>query len=153
RTTLPMVAADELEADWSRVKIEQGTGDPRYGDQNTDGSRSIRDFYDAFRTAGASARAMLVSAAAAQWNVPASQCVAQNHEIVHQRSGRKLGYGSLVSAAGRLPVPKKNDLQFKPKTAWRFVGKERPIYDLADIAIGKAPFGLDIYREGMVHAS
>ena len=71
RTTLPMVAADELDADWSRCRIEQGIGDARYGDQNTDGSRSIRDFYVAFRQAGASARTMLVSAAAAQWNVPA----------------------------------------------------------------------------------
>src|SRR4030095_10757247 len=80
RTSLPMVAADELDADWARCRIEQGVGDPRYGDQNTDGSRSVRDFYDAFRRAGASARAMLVSAAAAQWNVPAAQCVVRNHE-------------------------------------------------------------------------
>ena len=69
RTTLPQVAADELDADWSRVTIEQGIGDTRYGDQNTDGSRSIRDFYEAFRHAGAAARAMLVTAAAAQWSV------------------------------------------------------------------------------------
>ena len=70
RTSLPMVAADELDADWARVKIEQGIGDARYGDQNTDGSKSIRDFFDAFRQAGASARVMLVQAAAAQWQVP-----------------------------------------------------------------------------------
>ena len=63
RTSLPLVAADELDATWSRVRIEQGVGDPRYGDQNTDGSRSIRDFYDAFRVAGASAKSMLISAA------------------------------------------------------------------------------------------
>src|SRR5262245_26805904 len=78
RTTLPMVAADELDADWSRVRIEQGIGDARYGDQNTDGSRSIRDFYVAFRQACASARSMLISAAAAQWKVPASECTASN---------------------------------------------------------------------------
>src|ERR1700704_3085606 len=87
RTSLPMVAADELDADWSRVKIEQGLGDPKYGDQNTDGSRSIRDFYAAFRQAGASARSMLVRAAAAQWNVPATECVAENHEVTHRASG------------------------------------------------------------------
>jgi isoquinoline 1-oxidoreductase beta subunit len=153
RTSLPMVAADELDADWSRVRIEQGVGDPRYGDQNTDGSRSIRDFYEAFRGAGASARMMLVSAAAAQWNVPASECGAQNHEIIHRPSGRKLAYGSLVPAAARLAVPARETLQFKQKADLRFVGKERPIYDLTDIATGKAPFGLDIYRDGMVHAS
>jgi isoquinoline 1-oxidoreductase beta subunit len=153
RTSLPMVAADELEADWSRVKIEQGIGDPKYGDQDTDGSKSIRDFYDAFRQAGAAARTMLVTAAAAQWNAPASECVAQNHEIVHQPTGRRLGYGALVPAAAKLPVPKREDLQFKPKTAWKFVGKEQPIYDLADITSGKASFGLDVFRDGMVFAS
>jgi len=82
RTSLPLVAADELDADWSRCRIEQGVGDTRYGDQNTDGSRSIRDFYDAFRTAGASARTMLVSAAATQLNVPASELTTANHEVV-----------------------------------------------------------------------
>jgi isoquinoline 1-oxidoreductase beta subunit len=105
RTSLPLVAADELDADWSRVKIEQGIGDARYGDQNTDGSRSIRDFYVAFRQAGASARAMLVSAAAAQWNVPASECTTAKHEVVHQASNRRLAYGALVPAAAKLSVP------------------------------------------------
>jgi isoquinoline 1-oxidoreductase beta subunit len=153
RTSLPMVAADELDADWSRVTIEQGIGDARYGDQNTDGSRSIRDFYEAFRRAGASARTMLVGAAAAQWNVPAAECVAQNHEIVHQGSGRRLGYGALVPAAARLAVPRPETLQFKPKTAWRLVGKETAIYDQSDIITGKAQFGMDVFREGMVYAS
>ena len=153
RTSLPLVAADELEADWSRVRIEQGIGDSRYGSQNTDGSRSIRDFYETFRQAGASARTMLVSAAATQWNVPASECVAKNHEVVHQPTGRKLGYAALVPAAARLPVPAKESLQFKPKSAFRFVGKETSIYDLTDITTGKATFGLDVYRDGMVYAS
>jgi isoquinoline 1-oxidoreductase subunit beta len=153
RTTLPMVAADELDADWKRVRIEQGIGDPRYGDQNTDGSRSIRDFYVAFRQAGASARAMLVSAAAAQWNVPASECQTRNHEVVHQASGRTLGYGALVPAAAKLAVPKAEDLRFKPKTAWRFVGQQTSTYDQAAIITGKAQYGLDVFRDGMVHAS
>jgi isoquinoline 1-oxidoreductase subunit beta len=153
RTTLPLVAADELEADWARVRIEQGIGDPKYGDQNTDGSRSIRDFYEAFRRAGASARTMLVNAAAAQWKVPASQCVAQNHEVVHQASGRRLGYGALAAAAGMLPVPRPEELQFKPRSAWRFVGTEQPAYDQADIVTGTAQFGHDVFRENMVHAS
>jgi isoquinoline 1-oxidoreductase beta subunit len=96
---------------------------------------------------------MLISAAAAQWNVPAAECSAVNHEIVHAKTGRKLGYGALVPAAAKLPVPKKDDLTFKPKSEWKYVGKERGIYDLKDITTGKAPFGLDIYREGMVFAS
>jgi len=153
RTSLPQVAADELEADWSRVTIEQGIGDPRYGDQNTDGSRSIRDFYEAFRHAGASARAMLVTAAAAEWKVPESECSAQNHEVVHTSSGRRLGYGALVPAAAKLGVPKGEMLKFKPRTEWRFVGKDTSIYDQRDIVTGKAQFGLDIFREGMVFAS
>ena len=153
RTTLPMVAADELDADWGRCRIEQGVGDARYGDQNTDGSRSVRDFYDAFRRAGASARTMLVSAAAAQWNVPAAQCVARNHEVVHEASGRRLAFGALVPAAAKLTVPKPEELQFKPKTAWRMVGKDTATYDQKDIVTGKAQFGLDVYREGMVYAT
>ncbi len=153
RTTLPMVAADELDADWGRCRIEQGVGDTRYGDQNTDGSRSVRDFYDAFRLAGASARTMLVSAAAAQWNVPAAQCVARNHEVVHEASGRRLAFGALVPAAAKLTVPKPEELQFKPKTAWRIVGKDTATYDQKDIVTGKAQFGLDVYREGMVYAT
>jgi len=153
RTSLPLVAADELDADWSRCRIEQGVGDTRYGDQNTDGSRSIRDFYDAFRVAGASARAMLIAAAAAQWNVPASELTTANHEVVHARSNRKVGYGALVPAAAKMPVPAKESLTFKPKTAWKFVGKDTNIYDLTPIVTGTAQFGLDVYREGMVYAS
>ena len=153
RTTLPMVAADELDADWSRVRIEQGIGDARYGDQNTDGSRSIRDFYEAFRRAGASARSMLVSAAAAQWGVPASECSTRNHEVVHQASGRRLAYGTLVPAAAKLAVPKPEELRFKPKADRRLVGQETSTYDQQDIVTGKAQFGLDVFRDGMVHAS
>ncbi|HEV3216956.1 MAG TPA: molybdopterin cofactor-binding domain-containing protein [Vicinamibacterales bacterium] len=153
RTTLPLVAADELDADWKRVKIEQAIGDPKYGDQNTDGSRSIRDFFDAFRQAGASARAMLVTAAAAQWKVPASECQTEPHEVVHRPSGRRLGYGALVSAASKLPVPKPGEVQFKPKSAWRYMGKDQPIYDLRDIVTGKAVFGMDTKLDGMVYAS
>jgi isoquinoline 1-oxidoreductase subunit beta len=153
RTSLPLVAADELDATWNRVRIEQGVGDTRYGDQNTDGSRSIRDFYEAFRVAGASARSMLISAAATQMNLPAAELTTVNHEVVHAKSGKRIGYGALVAAAAKLPVPKAADLKFKPKTAWKFVGKERPIYDLNNIATGKAEFGLDVYRDGMVFAS
>jgi isoquinoline 1-oxidoreductase beta subunit len=153
RTSLPMVAADELDADWARVKIEQGIGDVRYGDQNTDGSKSIRDFFDAFRQAGASARVMLIQAAAAQWQVPAAECETSLHEVVHKQSGRRAAYGSLVPAAAKLPVPKADTLQFKPRSAWRYIGKDRPAYDLADIVSGKAVFGMDAKVDGMVYAS
>ena len=153
RTSLPMIAADELDADWARVKIVQGIGDARYGDQNTDGSKSIRDFFDAFRQAGASARAMLIQAAAAQWGVQAATCETGLHEVVHKASGRKAPYGSLVMAAAQLPVPKPETLTLKPRSAWRYIGKDRPIYDLADIVHGTAVFGMDAKVDGMVHAS
>ena len=153
RTSLPMVAADELDADWARVKIAQGAGDARYGDQNTDGSKSIRDFFDAFRQAGASARVMLIQAAAAQWQVPATECETGLHEVVHKGSGRRLAYGALVPAAAKLPVPDPTTLQFKPRSAWRYIGKDHPIYDLADIVGGKAVFGMDASVDGMVYAS
>ncbi len=153
RTTLPLVAADELDADWSSVRIEQGLGDAKYGDQNTDGSRSIRDFYDAFRRAGAAARSMLVSAAAARWQVPASEITVQNSTLIHARSNRRLAFAAVVADAAKLPVPKDADLVFKPRSEWKFVGQERGIYDMRDIATGKAPFGLDTFREGMVYAS
>jgi aerobic-type carbon monoxide dehydrogenase small subunit (CoxS/CutS family) len=104
RTTLPLVAADELDADWSVVTIEQGLGDTKYGDQNTDGSRSIRDFYDAFRRAGAAARSMLVQAAAARWNVPASEITIQNSILIHAKSNRRLAFATVVADAAKLPV-------------------------------------------------
>ena len=153
RTSLPLVAADELDADWSFVRIEQGLGDIKYGDQNTDGSRSIRDFYDAFRTAGATARAMLVSAAAAEWKVPESELTVQSSIVIHAKSNRRRAFAALVPAAAKLPVPKPADLKFKAKGDWKFIGQEREIYDLRDITSGKAGFGLDTFREGMVYAS
>jgi len=153
RTSLPLVAADELDADWSRVTIEQGIGNPAYGDQNTDGSRSIRDFFETFREAGATARSMLVTAAASQWNVPAADCDTEPHAVVHRASGRRADYGSLVAAAGRLPVPARDTLQFKTPEEWRFIGKPQKMYDLNDIVTGTAEFGMDATREGMVYAS
>src|ERR1700722_13273676 len=109
RTTLPLVVADELDADWNRVKIEQAIGDKRYGDQNTDGSHSIRSFYDAMRQAGATARFMLIQAAAQEWRVPASECETDLHVVVHRPTNRSVGYGELARAAAKLPLPKRED--------------------------------------------
>ena len=100
-----------------------------------------------------SARTMLITAAAAQLNVPAGELTTANHEVVHARSGRRVGYGALVPAAAKLPVPAKDTLRFKPKADWKFVGKETEIYDLTPIVTGTAQFGLDVHREGMAFAS
>ena len=153
RTSVPMILADELDADWKRVKLEQAIGDPRYGSQNTDGSHSIREFFEPMRQAGATARMMLTQAAANQWGVPAAECKADLHTIVHTSTGRRLGYGELASAAAKLPVPKAADLQFKPKSAWRYIGKGSPSYDLAEVVTGKAVYGMDARMDRMVYAS
>src|SRR6202035_1430122 len=101
RTALPRIVADELDADWSRVKVVQAVGDEKYGDQDTDGSHSVVSFFVPLREAGASARLMLVRAAAAQWGVPAGECSTELHTVVHKKSGKKLGYGELVNSAAK----------------------------------------------------
>ncbi len=154
RTALPLVVADELDADWARVKIDQAIGDPKYGEQDTDGSHSVRSYFELMRLVGATGRAMLISAAAAQWNVPAKDCSTEPHFVVHKASGRKLGYGELAAAAAKLPVPKKEELRFKSRGEWRYIGKEsNALFDLPDIVTGKAVFGMDAEMPGMVYAS
>src|SRR5467141_4398337 len=153
RTTLPLIVADELDADWKRVKIEQALGDSRYGDQNTDGSHSMRSFYDAMRVAGATARFMLIQAAAQQWGVSAAECETDLHVVVHRSTNRRAGYGELAKAAAKLPVPKREELKLKPKSAWRYVGKGQVSYDLEALVTGKAIYGMDARMEGMVYAS
>lgn len=153
RTSLPMVVADEMEADWNRVAIEQGLGDEKYGSQNTDGSRSIRNFYQTMREAGASARAMLETAAANRWGVDAAKCKAQNHSVTGP-GGKSASFGDLAEAAAALPVPAVESLTFKSPDEWRYVGKEDvQITDLSDILEGKATFGADVRLEGMKYAS
>ncbi|MGB9073109.1 MAG: molybdopterin cofactor-binding domain-containing protein [Terriglobales bacterium] len=154
RTALPIVVADELDADWSRVKIDQAIGDPRYGEQDTDGSHSVRNFFDQMRQLGAAGRAMLISAAAAQWNVSPKDCATEPHFVVHRASGRKLGYGELAAAAAKQPVPKREELHLKLRSEWRYIGKEsNTLFDLPDIVTGKAVFGMDATMPGMVYAS
>jgi isoquinoline 1-oxidoreductase beta subunit len=153
RTSTAMIVADELEADWSRVRIVQGEGDEKkYGDQNTDGSHSIRGALKPLREAGAAARTMLEQAAAKQWNVPASEVGAKHHEVVHIASGRRIGYGELATAAAALPVPAAAGVTLKPKAAWRYIGKAQPIVDGADFVTGKAVFGIDARVPGMKFA-
>ena len=154
RTSLPRIVADELDADWSRVTVIQGDGDARYGSQDTDGSHSVREFFDTLREAGATARLMLVRAAAQQWGVPESQCVADPvHVVSDKSSNRKLGYGELAAAAAKLPVPKKEELQLKSPKEWRYIGKPAPGYDVTDVCSGKPLFGMDVRVDGMLYAA
>jgi len=153
RTALPRILADELDADWARVKLVQATGDEKYGDQDTDGSHSVRSFFDTLREAGATARLMLVRAAAAQWGVPASECTTSLHTVVHKASGKKLGYGELAAAAAKLDVPKKEDVKLKARNEWRYIGKGTASYDLKDMCTGRAAYGQDTHMDGMLYAS
>jgi isoquinoline 1-oxidoreductase beta subunit len=154
RTSLPMVIADELEADWARVRVVQAPGDePRYGNQDTDGSRSTRHFFTPMRRCGAAARQMLEAAAAARWGVPAGEVEAKNHEVVHGPTGRRLGYGELAKSAAAVPLPARDALRLKDPSRFRYIGKGdlKPV-DAVDIVAGKARYAIDVRLPGMLYA-
>lgn len=152
RSTLPMVVADFLEADWKRVRIEQAIGDEKYGSQNTDGSCSIRDFVDAMKAAGVTARMMLEEAAARQWGVPVDECAARNHEVTHAKSGRKAGFGELAPLAAKLTPPARETLRYKPASEYRYINKDVPVAHQKDTIEGKGVFGIDASLPGMLVA-
>ena len=152
RTSVPMILADELEADWSRVKIEQAVGDKIYGNQYTDGSRSVRHNYERMREFGAVTRTMLVQAAAQQWGVPASECKAQNHKVIHVPSGKSLDYGQLVDTAAALPVPTAKSVTLKDPKDFRYIGKPISSVDFPNMMVGKAIYGIDVKMPGMMYA-
>ncbi|MDH3756947.1 MAG: molybdopterin-dependent oxidoreductase [Gammaproteobacteria bacterium] len=151
RTSLPQVIADELEADWDRIELLQAPGDAKYGDQNTDGSTSIRKHFDLLRTAGASAREMLIAAAAMEWGMPAAELVARNHAIHHEASGRSAAYGDLVASAAELEVPE--DVTFKDPADYRYIGKPMDLIDGVAMTTGAGIYGTDTVLPGMLYAS
>src|ERR1700751_4769888 len=154
RTSLPLIVAEEMEADWSRVRVQQAHGDEvKYGNQDTDGSRSTRHYLMPMRQIGASARAMLEAAAAKRLGVPASEVKAVNHEVVHGASGRKLGFGDLAADAAKEAVPAPASLKLKDAKDFRYLGKgEVSIVDLRDITVGTARYGGGIRPPGMKNA-
>lgn len=151
RTSLPQVIADEMEADWDRIELIQGLGDTKYGDQNTDGSTSIRNQFDLLRNAGATAREMLISAAAAKWGVPSEECKAHEHAVHHEASGQSAGFGDLVDAAAELEPPA--EAPFKSRADYRYIGKAMDTIDGVAFTTGTAMFGIDTVRPGMLYAS
>jgi isoquinoline 1-oxidoreductase subunit beta len=154
RTSLPRILADELDADWSRVQVIQGDGDARYGSQDTDGSHSVREFFETLREAGATARLMLIRAAAQHWGIPEAQCTADPvHTVSDKNSSRKLGYGELAALAAKLPVPSKEEIKLKSPQEWRYIGKPARGYDVANICAGKSTFGMDVRVDGMLYAA
>jgi isoquinoline 1-oxidoreductase beta subunit len=154
RTSIPKIVADELEADWKRVRVVQAEGDEaKYGNQDTDGSRSTRHWLDPMRRCGASARQMLEQAAAQRWKVPAGEVEARNHEVVHKASGRKLGYGALAVAAARLDVPPAASLRLKDPSRFRYIGKtDTFLTDGEAIVTGRSQYGIDTRLPGMLYA-
>jgi isoquinoline 1-oxidoreductase beta subunit len=154
RTGVPMIVADELEADWRRVRVVQAPGDElRYGNQDTDGSRTTRHFFMPMRRCGAAARQMLEAAAAARWGVPASEVQAINHQLVHKASGRKLGFGAVAADAAKLPVPPTDRLRLKKPAEFRYIGKGKTrIVDGFAMTTGRAKYGQDVVLPGMLFA-
>ena len=151
RTSLPQIIADELEADWDKVEIIQAIGHEKYGDQNTDGSTSIRNHFDLLRNAGATARDMMVTAAAAKWAVPANECVAREHAVHHEGSGKSAAYGELVETAIGMPQPE--SATFKAREDYRYIGKPMDTIDGMAFTMGRAMYGTDTVLPDMLYAS
>jgi len=150
RTSLPMILAEELEADWKQITIEQAGASTLYGDQTTGGSASVRTTWDPMRKAGAAAREMLISAAALEWGVARSACKAENSAVVHSPSNRRLTYGQLAGKASAQPIP--TDVPLKQAKDYQIVGKSVPRIDTPSKVDGTAAFGIDFRVPGMKYA-
>ncbi|UOK73379.1 xanthine dehydrogenase family protein molybdopterin-binding subunit [Ancylobacter polymorphus] len=154
RTSWAMVVADELEGDFARFQVRQAPGDQaRFGNQNTDGSRSMRHHFGPLRRIGAAARHMLQDEAAARWSVPVSEVHAEHHEVLHRASGRRLGFGALAGGAATRALPSRQTLTFKAPDRFRYIGRDAiSLVDNADITTGKAVYGIDAQIAGMIFA-
>ena len=150
RTALPMILAEELEADWKQIEIEQAGASTLYGDQTTGGSASVRTTWDPMRKAGAAAREMLISAAALTWGVPRSTCAARDGSILHGASKRRLSYGELAGKAATLPIP--TDVPLKQSKDYKIVGQRLARVDTPAKVKGEAVFGIDFRMPGMKYA-
>ena len=144
RTAVAQIVADEMEAAWDRIVVAQALGDKRYGDQNTDGSRSIVLNFERLRLVGASFRHLLAEAAAASWGVPAASCRVEQHKVYHDGTGRVVDFATLVPALRSLEPPPATSLQLKDRAAWRYIGKGKPIVDMRDILTGRGNFAADV---------
>jgi isoquinoline 1-oxidoreductase subunit beta len=153
KTSFPMIIAEELDADWSKVRVEQAAVNPTvYGRQSAGGSRSIPTNWDQLRRAGATARAMLVAAAAKEWGVSEDECTTESSSVVHKAGNRRLGYGELATKAAALPVPDEKSLKLKERKDYRLLGKRITGVDNLQVVTGKPLFGIDQVIPGMQYA-
>jgi isoquinoline 1-oxidoreductase beta subunit len=152
-TSLPMVVADELDADWKQVRIEQALADSTvYGRQVAGGSMATPLEWDPMRKAGAAARQMLITAAARRWKVKASECSTAHGQVTHKASGRAASYGELASAAAKVPVPDLANVKLKDPKDYTIIGHSKPGYDSPKVVKGEPLFGIDMVVPGMLYA-
>ena len=150
-TSFPMIVAEELDANWENIRVVQAPLDTKKFDrQLTGGSGAIPHSWKRLRTAGATARYLLIAAAAKRWNVDASECSASNSFVVHSKTGKKMGYGELADEASKIPVP--SEVAFKDRKNFKIIGKPIKNVENKNIITRKGIFGLDFYRDGMVYA-
>ncbi|WKD84814.1 Membrane-bound aldehyde dehydrogenase [pyrroloquinoline-quinone] [Polaribacter huanghezhanensis] len=151
RTSLTSAIADEMDADWKYVSVEQATGDKKFGNQNTDGSRSVRTILEPMRKMGATAKAILISAAAKRWQVSESDCTAENHYVINKNNDKKLFFGDLVEDAMQIDIPK--DIKLKDKKDFKYIGKSLKSIDINHFTHGSAIYGLDARLPNMKFAT
>jgi isoquinoline 1-oxidoreductase beta subunit len=148
RTSLAMIVAEQMDCDWTKVRVLQATGNrEKYGPQQTWGSQSTRSMYQRLCEMGAAARMMLVDAAAKEWGVEPATCKTENGKVLHAASGRSMDFGDLASAAAAMPVPS-GSIKLKERSAYRIVGKDQHRVDNRDVATGKAIFAQDVQVPG-----
>ena len=150
QTALPMIVADELGVEWSAVRVVQAPFDPKYGNQETRGSRSVRTMFEPLRELGATARGMLIRAAEVKWKVDASELTVRSGAVLHAKTGRKLPFGALVAAASKLPVPREPARTRRPDS--RLVGKPARRKDTPSKVDGSAKYPIDVRLPGMLYA-
>ncbi len=152
KTMLPMLIAEELEVDWTSVKVEQANFDAKYGLQSTGGSRAASNNWIPMQQVGAVGREMLIAAAAKTWGVPASECYAAHGRVYHRPTDRSLGYGQLAATAATLPVPDLKSVRLKQASEYKIIGQSQPGVDIPQIVSGQPIFGIDFTTAGMLYA-
>ena len=153
KTSLASAIADELEADWKYITVKQATGNAKYGNQNTDGSRSVRTLLEPMRKMGATAKTMLISAAAKKWNISEQECKAENHYVINKVSNDKIFYGDLVDDASKVNIPEEKEINLKKVEEFKYIGKTLKSVDLNDFTHGTANYGIDVRIPNMKFAA